>query len=558
MVIKRCEKMSKVAIIPIKRNLSIIKKHWALIASIGVLWITVTVLLIFSIRQNQGHLVYALDDPYIHMAIAKNFAQHGIWGITKYGFTSSSSSLLWTLLLSSIYFFVGVIDVTTFILNVIFATITICLVYVLLRQYELPTFYTFVALLSIIFFTPLIALIFSGMEHTLHILITIPFVYISAKILSKEKSTLLESSSLLLLAPLVTMARYEGLFLILVICTLFIIRKRLLYSSFLFVLAIIPIAIYGMISISNGWDFLPNSVLLKGNTPMFSLIGIAKFFYHFSKHMMTTPHILILVMGALILFIFQFNKQKTLWKDSTVMLIIFTATTFLHMLFARTGWFFRYEAYLVALGIFVIAIAMRGYLPKKISIEFDKSLIPKYVAIVLCIFLVISPFAVRGFMSLKRTSQATTNIYEQQYQMGSFLKQFYQEESVAANDIGAINYLADIKCLDLWGLGSLEVARTKRDGGYDTQKVYNLAKQNNIKIAIVYDHWFEGNCEIPSEWIKVGEWEISNNVCGGDTVSLYAVDPEGESKLIENLRIFSPQLPKDIKQSGKYIDTKKR
>lgn len=132
-----------------------IKKHWALIASIALLWITVAVLLILSIKQNQGHLVYAIDDCYIHMAISKNIAQHGVWGVTKYGFTSSSSSLLWTLLLSFIYFLVGVNEVTPFILNVIFATLTICLVYVLLRRYELPTFYTFVALLSIIFFTTL-------------------------------------------------------------------------------------------------------------------------------------------------------------------------------------------------------------------------------------------------------------------------------------------------------------------------------------------------------------------------------------------------------------------
>jgi hypothetical protein len=72
----------------------------SLIASIGILWIIVATILVLSIIRNQGHVVYALDDAYIHMAIAKNFAQHGVWGITQYGFTSSSSSLLYTLLLS--------------------------------------------------------------------------------------------------------------------------------------------------------------------------------------------------------------------------------------------------------------------------------------------------------------------------------------------------------------------------------------------------------------------------------------------------------------------------
>lgn len=216
--------------------------------------------------------------------------------------------------------------------------------------------------------------------------------------------------------------------------------------------------------------------------------------------MIMTPHIIALVTVALILFIFQFNKQRTLWKCSTIMLIIFIVTTLLHMLFARTGWFFRYEAYLVALGIFVIAIGILEYLPKNLSITFDKRVMSKdvkevaisllvLVAVVSLVFLVIYPLAERGLTSLIRIPQATTNTYEQQYQMGSFLKQFYHEESIAANDIGAINYLADIKCLDLWGLGSLEVARSKMDGNYDTQEIYYLAKRKKIKMYPLQIKW---------------------------------------------------------------------
>ncbi len=52
--------------------------------------------------------------------------------------------------------------------------------------------------------------------------------------------------------------------------------------------------------------------------------------------------------------------------------------------------------------------------------DFNKNFIPKYVAVVLLILIVISPLAGRGVMSLKTIPQATTNIYEQQYQMGWF------------------------------------------------------------------------------------------------------------------------------------------
>lgn len=134
-----------------------------------------------SIKNNQGHIGYALDDAYIHMAIAKNFALNGVWGITEYGFTSSTSSLLYTLLLSIIYSLFGVNEITPLILNIIFATLSICVIYRLLKQNNINNTYIFIVLQLITFLTPLPALIFSGMEHTLQILITILFVHLSAK-----------------------------------------------------------------------------------------------------------------------------------------------------------------------------------------------------------------------------------------------------------------------------------------------------------------------------------------------------------------------------------------
>src|SRR5579859_966505 len=65
-----------------------------------------------SLSQNDGHLIYTLDDPYIHMAMAKNFALYNVWGITRYGFTSATSSPLWTFLLSLFYRVFGVSDYT--------------------------------------------------------------------------------------------------------------------------------------------------------------------------------------------------------------------------------------------------------------------------------------------------------------------------------------------------------------------------------------------------------------------------------------------------------------
>ena len=81
----------------------ILIKHWPLFASVVILCVTTGVISTLLILRENGHLVYALDDPYIQMAMAKNFALHGVWGITRFGFTSASSSPLWTLLIAVSY-----------------------------------------------------------------------------------------------------------------------------------------------------------------------------------------------------------------------------------------------------------------------------------------------------------------------------------------------------------------------------------------------------------------------------------------------------------------------
>jgi hypothetical protein len=233
------------------------------------------------------------------------------------------------------------------------------------------------------------------------------------------------------------------------------------------------------------------------------------------------------------------------------MIIIFIATIFLHMQFAKIGRLYRYEAYLEALGIVVMGISLRKYLPEKLPIEIDKRLILRCIIVTLILF----PFVLRGMVLLTRIPQATKNIYEQQYQMGLFVRKFYPGQTVAANDIGAINYLADIKCFDLWGLGNVEVGRARRRNLYNSQHIYELTRSAQVKFAMVYDDWFEkdGIGGIPSQWINVGKWKILNNVvCGSDTVSFYAVDSSELDNLIENLRDFSSHLPKNVVQTGAY------
>jgi hypothetical protein len=74
--------------------------------------------------------------------------------------------------------------------------------------------------------------------------------------------------------------------------------------------------------------------------------------------------------------------------------------------------------------------------------------------------------------------------------MGLFIRDFYQGSTVALNDMGAVDFLADIRCLDLMGLANVDVARKRIQGSYHTEDIRELGRQTGARIGIVYDTWF--------------------------------------------------------------------
>ncbi|MGZ7066827.1 MAG: hypothetical protein ACXVHT_00825 [Methanobacterium sp.] len=539
-------------------NVNKLSNHWPLIIAIILLWITIYSLFKASVGMNNGIFIYVLDDPYVHMAMAKNFILHGVLGVDQYSFTSSSSSPLWLLLLSSMYLLFGINDLLPLILNIIFATITVLVAYFILNYYKLSSFYNLIFLLLFIFLTPIPAVVFTGMEHNLQMVLTISFAFIAAIMLSKEEYGGLKLYLLIILAFFSVAVRYENIFIVFVVAILFIIRKRSLNSLSLLSAGFIPVLVYGIYSTLNGWFFLPNSLVTKSTfvedkIQIFSLEGIFRFWDNFKSIM--GIHIFIPVALALGILIYRLDKQKNFWNGPNLLIIIFLGSTFLHMLLARVGWFYRYEAYLLALGILAIAIGIADYLPSMPKL--DRNQLTRQLAIILLIFMLFFPIADRGYFSVRDTPKASHNIYDQQYQMALFVKEYYSGSAVAINDVGTVNYYANIKSVDLLGLSGLETSKYILKGNYSIQDMDNLTKQKNVKVAIIYEDLFKDYLTggVPSSWIKVGEWKISNKITPFmDTVSFYAVDPNEKDNLIKNLREFSHKLPDDVKQNGTYME----
>lgn len=536
-----------------------IAKNWPLVAAILLFWLIITLLLSQSIKQNEGHFVYLLDDSYIHMAIAKNFALHGVWGITRYEFSSTSSSPLWTLLLTGIYLIFGVNEITPFILNLLFTTLILVVTHIMLCKRQLQPEFIFLTLLGMIFIIPLPSMVFTGLEHSLHILITILFTTSAAQLIAEKKNTLKDKLSLWLffLTPFVTFVRYEGMALILVVAILLTFRHRI-YHAFLFMLlGFAPIALFGFISVAQGWFWLPNSVLLKGHIhDLSSLKGLVNFLgYRGYRQIVTIPGIMLIFLTNLMLY-FTRHKEKKSWEFTQILLVSSLLITFLHLHFAAGDMQFnRYVGYLLGLGLLAFALALAEHLPKgQITLGNLKNSVVKHST--LAIFpLFFLPFVIiQNTQRMLDIPRGTTNIYEQHYQEALFLKTFYPGVIVAANDIGAINFLTDIHCIDLVGLGTLETAKKILKNEYQGEAILSATK--NAKIAIIYDSWLEPfGKDYQAVWHKAGSWIIPKNViAGGNQVSFYAIDPAAEATLIQNLKAFAKKLPAEVTQTGKYVE----
>jgi len=504
-----------------------------------------------SSRQTGGHLVYALDDPYIHMAMARNVALHGVWGVTASHFTSSSSSLLWTAGVAALFRAFGVHESIPLLLNIAFGILLLRSIvgYVAESTVRFSDAYLFIASTAIVLVAPLPALVFAGQEHILHGVVNLAFVACGASWLSQPQRPMPASATTTLcaFATLLPLIRFESLFVIGIIAALLAVQGRWRAAVLIGMCGVLPVALYGALSHFYGWYWLPNSVMLKGARPDFSStagIVLALGGVSYSR-LMQLPALAFLVSAALAAFIARFVRGTR--DDLQWMLGIFVVLTLLHTQFAQPGafWFFRYEAYLFVLGGVAVARTLGEWLEAvRRQTPHMKTMVVQFGTILL---FALSPLSDRALKALVSIPQATKNIYEQQYQMGLFLGRFYAGRAVALNDIGAASFLGEINCVDLAGLADIDVARRLLAGLYESEDVREIAEAKDARIAIVYDSWF-GN-RIPVSWRRAATWTVQNNVVlGGNTVTFYALRPEELGPLRAHLNEFSRELPRSVAQ----------
>lgn len=476
---------------------------------------------------NNGHFLFTLDDPYIHLALAENLL-HGHYGVNLQEYSAPSSSILWPLLIAPLTL-IGDGALALLALNSLLALLSLQVADRLLDQLPQPPVASqrFWLLAGFVLVANLAGLAYTGMEHNLQVLLAMLIVYGMVLVAQgKQPPALLWSA--IVLAPLV---RYECLALSGAALLFLFVQGHYRQSLLAGTLIAVLLGLFSLLLLSLGLDYLPDSVLTKSGV---AASGLAKLQHNLQRNFLppATLKAMALLLALLLLAAAAINHRlpRPARHGSAVLALAIV----LQLLAGRIGWYFRYEIFLWAAVISWLLWLQAGR---------DTA---KPVRALLWLMLAIS--LLEHLAAAITTPLASANVYHQQYQMQRFLRDYYRQP-VAVNDLGLTSYRNDQYVLDLWGLGSGE-ARRLRASAVDPGWMDSLLHKHQVQLAMIYHHpvWF---ASVPDNWIKLGELQHSGpKITARFPVSFYTPCRQCVPALQQQLAAFSATLPAQVRYTA--------
>jgi len=486
-----------------------------------------------AVYLNNGALTYSLDDPYIHLKLASNIAQHH-YGFNFGEYSSPSSSIIWPYLValfsSWVYF--------PLILNVFFAIFSAVFVVRVLERSVAGVSSNFksaiilITAITVILATNVLGVVFTGMEHGLQIMLTAALVYGMILVSDDPRTISWWFVAAIVLAPLV---RYECISVsISAILVLFYFKKYIHALACALVLIFVLSGFSAYLS-NMGLPYLPLSVMNKtgasgSGLPLDALKrGLAASLKEPRANLLLYLEASLL---SLILISRGIKSGKMLIGLTSLIVVL------AHLVAGKYGWMSRYENYAL---MYVILLILYFSAPIFVRLFENTGRYAVLRAVSVSLVLLIVLFW-RYTSALLVTPLSMNNIFQQQYQMHRFAVEFYKKP-VAVNDIGLVGYENNNYVLDLWGLASRD-ALNARMSGAGVGWMSELASKNNVKLAMIFDEWFP---ELPHDWKKVGvlRFQRPNVIVASKAVAFYEIG-EPDPLLQQSLLTFSSQLPAGV------------
>jgi hypothetical protein len=550
---------------PADRSLLVVTAVY-LIAAVSMWW---------AIHRRTGELSYTIDDAYIHGTLAKNIVANGTFGIIPGEFAAASSSPLWTLLMALVFSVTGPVAWMPAVLGTLFGALAIERANSLLRTLGIGSVTRVVVILMTLACAPVLPILSTGMEHTLHAWTMVGLFASLLGFFQKEGGSL---GAVFVWAMLAAGARYESLFALPPLLIFLAVRRRWAAAFALGCGMTLPVLAFAIFSVAQGGFPLPNSLIMKGN-----LVGAGK--VRALQLALDNPHVLVLLLLLTAATVAgQINRkpdeEKPVWLPVSLI-----AMVLIHLQLAQLGWFYRYEGYLIVLGLIAAATLL---------VPLGDWLRGRSMALSVGVYVILAaatfPLLRRSVLATGQIVHAAGNIHDQQGQMALVARQLGKEARVAVNDLGAVSFLSDAHVLDLFGLGDNRLTRARvvqhfpkkarvadKDPGlfsflsgahvrdlvglgevatpdlpYGADRLAGRLEEERTDYVICYPGWFRKPNQLPDTLIPVEAWVLADNwVCGSDTVVFYGTSPEAADKLAAALEAYRPKAAADPQSTNR-------
>ena len=463
--------------------------------------------------RNGWAFEYPLDDVYIHLAMAEQIAAGG-YGVNPGEYASAASSPIYPFLLTP-FSGSGGQRWLPILWNVAALLGAAWLFGVALARAGLGRFGILVAAIAPLALSMYMTA-FTGMENMLHVAASLAIVLGLWRFV--ETGTV---GALLILgvasAPAI---RLEGLGLSLVASALVMLLGNWRAGVGLFVLALLPVAVFAAALASFGLDPLPNSVVAKlsdtGGAGLLGKLGV-------NSH--TYGGRFLLILSACVLLLGATELRRNRRKGYFALAI--AASGFAHLMFGSTGWMDRYETYATVSQVAALALML--------------GTVSSFLRTAAILAALVGGLFTYGPYALSIYAWNPKAIAAQHGEMARFAK-VYLKAPVAVNDIGYVAWQNPNYVLDLWGLASPEALALRLSDG-SAGWAGPLAEEKDVRLAMVYDKWLSD--AVPATWVRLGvlHLEVPTAFLGDRAVTFYATNPSEATDLRALLKDWEESLP---------------
>ena len=523
----------------------------------------VAALYALTLRRTGGTYVYTLDDPAIHLAVARRLAYDGTWGVVAGHYEAASSSPLWTLILAPTQWVVrgAAGEQVPLVLNLVAAAWVLAL----LRRDMLALVDTgagraaraaravglaaVAVLVAVVLFLP--GLVMIGMEHTLHMaLVLATALAVEARWVRPDgRDGRWARWGPFVLAFLATAARGESTFLAVALAVGLLAAgvrawhdpahppaptsSRVRAGLGLGLASAAALALFGAINLAYGQSLLPNSVILKSRTDRGDPRRSPLAFY---ERLTSDRLVVVLLLVAVVVLVAAWRRPPAA-RDLVPAVFpaaVFAVAVALQAELGGMDRSLRYQAYLYGLGVWLVLRALPS------ARTFVARAWPAVPAGVLVLLLV--PFAARQVHVTIREPHDAEITWEQRYQVARFLGEAYPHDPIAIAELGYISLYHHGPLTDIYGLGDHEVLTAALEGRKNAAFWSEMAHRRGFRVVATYD--FTMSADTPRDWIPVADWRSPGAYY--KTTRFWATDPGEVEPLIRAIEAYDPRLPPDV------------